>query len=290
MTTVVDLVMDTVTKVLVNFGLNENEVLIYKESLKTAETNPFALARATNIPRTTIYEIITSLSLKGLVELNRSDGFTKQQTKIKAVNPSEIRKIIEKRRLSLVKLENDVVRILPELKNTFHSKDPNANCQFYNGIEGAFLVYTMEEVGEVLNFNYKIPDDAFGREVINDDLSRRYKNNKNLVKEIIPLNNWTRHVFSYQMARDERFLSFREYRYIDNPLFDLKIKLSIVGSQLRIVSVENDESWGMVVESVSLSNSLRSIFWLLWLGSLSLTKEMVGSWGKNEFYEAERKK
>ena len=88
--------MDFVDKTLVAFGLTDKEARVYRAALNYEETSPFALSRETKIPRTTVYEILFNLSLKGLVTLVQSDGFSKQQTRIKARNPSMLREISSK--------------------------------------------------------------------------------------------------------------------------------------------------------------------------------------------------
>lgn len=82
--------MDTSTKVLKRFGLTDNEIDIYIECLKNEELSPFQLSKLTGIPRTTVYDCLMSLSLKGLIELEQSDGFQKQQTRVRGKNPSEL--------------------------------------------------------------------------------------------------------------------------------------------------------------------------------------------------------
>lgn len=281
-----------VTRTLQDFGLTENEACIYREAVKVAETNPYALSKATGIPRTTVYEIIMSLSLKGLLDLKRSDGLSKQQTSIRAKNPSILRTILKKRHEELVHLENDVVHVLPFLKGDFHSLAPNADFQFFPGIEGAKHVFILDQSlpdQESLCWNYKIPDDAFGRDFINANIDEEIHHTRtHRQKDISPLNDWTRHVFTYQCQRDPKYLGMKEFRYIENPLFTLQVRLEITGNQVQIVSVEGDECWGLVIKSETLATSMRSIFMLQWQMALPITAEVVKSWGSNDFFEAEK--
>ena len=90
--------MNLINKVLLDFGLSESEIKVYLECLKETDLGPFKLANLTGIPRTTVYEILTSLALKGLVELEHSDGFTKKQTKVKAKNPTTLREMVRNKK------------------------------------------------------------------------------------------------------------------------------------------------------------------------------------------------
>jgi hypothetical protein len=239
-----------------------------------------------------VYEIIMSLSLKGLLDLKRSDGLSKQQTSIRAKNPSILRTILKKRHEELVHLENDVVHVLPFLKGDFHSLAPNADFQFFPGIEGAKHVFILDQSlpdQESLCWNYKIPDDAFGRDFINANIDEEIHHTRtHRQKDISPLNDWTRHVFTYQCQRDPKYLGMKEFRYIENPLFTLQVRLEITGNQVQIVSVEGDECWGLVIKSETLATSMRSIFMLQWQMALPITAEVVKSWGSNDFFEAEK--
>ena len=108
--------MDFIGKTLTAFGLTDKEARVYRAALNHEETSPFELSRETKIPRTTVYEILFNLSLKGLIALVQSDGFSKQQTRIKAKNPSLLREIVAKKRADLASLDVDLVQILPYLK------------------------------------------------------------------------------------------------------------------------------------------------------------------------------
>ena len=288
--------MDPVKKALIKFGLSLNEAKIYQEALKYEETSPYSLSKITKIPRTTVYEIIMSLALKGLVELEKSDGITKQQTKIRAKNPSEMRKILQKKRSDLMHTEVDIVGILPLLKADYQIAQSNSDFAFYPGIEGARKVYlseTNEEIDlPVVAWDYQVPMDAFGTETINKDIekAREFKKKaKYKSKELMPLNDWTRHVMSYQYGRDPSYIDYIEHRFIDSPIFNFKQRLSVKGSRIRITSIEEGESWGLIINSPSLAKSLESLFYILWQTATPITHELIKSWGESEYLKAERK-
>lgn len=289
--------MDMVDQALARFGLNANEVKVYREALKSEETSPYPLSKATGIPRSTVYEIIMTLSLKGLVELDRSDGFTKQQTKIRAKNPSQLRKIIWKKRDDLTALESDVVNILPMLKSDYHKEKAHADFMFYPGIAGAKNVLSGEKENRVdvpmYSWDYQIPMDAFGPEFMNHDVDVTIKRNEQTHgpnKELIPLNAWSKHVVSYQYQRNPDYIHSTEFRYIDSPIWELKQRISIQGSHIRIICVEDEENWGIVIHSKSLATSLISLFNLMWMTATPITDDVVKSWGENEFYKKQQEK
>lgn len=288
--------VDKIKRTLGNFGLNDNEILVYLQALREDDLGPFKLSRLTGIPRTTVYETLMSLSLKGLVTLEQSDGFTKQQTKVKAKNPSVLRDIIWEKRKKLSTLDVDIVDILPGLKTDFHRLEANADFEFYPGIEGAKKTYFGEpaEINLPIHaFENLMPMDAFGKESINQDVSRATRVRKRLgaeTKEIIVLNDWTRHVVTYQSARDKDYFKVRQFRYIDQPGLFIHQRIFIQGQMVKITTVSGNEAWGLSINSLSLAQTLDSIFQVVWQSATPLTAKAIASWGINEFFEAEKGK
>jgi hypothetical protein len=237
------------------------------------------------------------LSLKGLVSLETSDGFTKQQTKIRAVNPSKLRQILQEKRKKLIDLESNIITILPVLKSDFHMTHAQTYYGYFPGIAGAKSVYASEVEQDIdipfIAIDYLTPMDSFGRDFLNEKVKeglfvsgkRKQKN-----KELVPLTDWSRHVISYQYGRDPRYIVENEYRYLDNPIFDIKNRISIQGNHVRIISIEEGEQWGIHLESASLARTLSSLFQLLWSQATPITENVVTSWGENEMLQIERKR
>ena len=289
--------MNDIYETLKKFGLTKNEIKVYLETLKHKETSPFSLSKPTGIPRTTVYDVVMGLSLKGLVELEQSDGFKKQQTRIKAKNPSVFRNILQQKREDLLSLELDVLNFLPDLKSDFHKEKVNANFQFYPGIEGARKVYT-EEIDvdlPIYAWDMQMPMDVFGSEVINElvlkETNLRLKRgSKYVTKEITPINDWTKHVLSYQYSRSKDYLKEREIRGVDSPIFEIYQRISLKGNWIMITCTKEDEVWGLRINSPLLAKSMYSIFQLNWQVATPITEELVKSWGEDAFAKEERKR
>lgn len=288
--------MDQIKKTLNQFGLSDSEVKVYLGCLKEDNLSPFKLANLTGIPRTSVYEILMSLSLKGLVTLETSDGFTKQQTRVKAKNPSVLRDILWKKRADIASLEVNIVDILPALKGDYHRGQPNADFQFYPGIEGAKKVYFGENKDNlslpIHAFENLMSMDAFGKDLINQDTHSGTVSHLQTgieFKELIGLNSWSRHALSYQVNLDQNYLKARQINYIDDPHFAINQRIVIQGSFVRISCIKNDEVWGLIINSPALAQTFESLFQALWKISSPVTLDLVKSWGKNEFLEAEKK-
>jgi predicted transcriptional regulator len=289
--------MDRYIKALKEFGLTDNEISVYIESLKHDELSPYQISKITGIPRTTVYDVVMGLALHGLVELEQSDGFTKQQTRVRAKNPSEIRKILEKRRKKLTKIEYDLLNFYPLLKSDYHGEKANADFQFFPGIKGAQKVYLEEDEDGIdipVNVITKVmPMDIFGKELVNKDVESKIEHRRNMsskLRELFPLNEWSKHVMTYQKSVNDEYFDIVEMAYIDNPLFDFYHRLSIKGNQVRIVCEEDDEVWGLIITSDSLAKSFNSLFEVLWSFSSLVTEDTLIRWGKNYMGEWDKRK
>jgi predicted transcriptional regulator len=292
--------MEDIKRVLEEFGLTENEITVYTAALEVDETSPYKLSKATGIPRTTVYDVVSSLALHGLLDMQQSDGFTKQQTLIRAKNPSTLRDIVRERRDELTSLEVDLVTVLQDLKETYAKSktETNSDVKYYPGVEGVKkvmnLLATDDTNLQTYEFTTQAPMDSLGKGFVNSYIDKRIKLDSKLhfkPKVIMPLNDWSRHVFTYQVQRrKDIYLDSNEHRYIEREDFVIPQEISIKGDFVRIYTVEKEELYGMIVRSRSFALVWKSLFNLIWSFATPITKEVVDSWGENEFLKAERKK
>jgi len=280
-------------QVLEQFGLSENEAKVYRGALELGETSPFAIAKFTGIARTSVYSVLTDLALKGLVELESATGLMKQQTKVKAKNPSTLREILWAKRDSLVRQEVDILEILPFLKKEYLRDETNADFQFFPGIDGAnHVMFDYDGVDQdTYVFDYQIPMDATGSKEMNEGVDKGislWSKGKATEYNLTPINPWTKHVLSYQVERNPHYLDRVEYRSLPFELAGLALTIRSKGDRTWIVSVKGDEVWGLKIRSQNLASSLVGIHQALWKLASPITKEMISSWGPNEYMQAEK--
>ncbi|HLD03834.1 MAG TPA: helix-turn-helix domain-containing protein [Candidatus Dojkabacteria bacterium] len=283
-----------ILQALKKFGLSENEIRVYLETLKKDELSPYQIAKSTGIPRTTVYDVLMSLSLKNLVEIEQSSGLEKQQTRVHGKNPSILRKILKDRRDAATLLEAHIVQVLPALKGEFLKNKSDSNFRYFPGLTGARKVYfELDKLNleiPVSYWSYLMPLDVFGSEELNKDIIKdtglRKKYNVKS-RNLIPLNDWTRHVLTYQTQLDSNYLAHREFRYIEAPIFEFFLELGIQGDFVRTVCTEEKEVWGLVMRSHFLAVSLMSIYNFMWNLAVPVTADLIRTWGVNKFLQAQ---
>ena len=285
-----------IINILSQFGLSDNEAKVYIEAVKHKEISPYKLSKLVGIPRTTVYDVMMSLSLKGLITIKTRQGLEKQQTWIIAKNPSVLRDIIQKKHQNLTRLEVDIVDILPQLKTDYLTHQENADFQFYPGIDGVKKVFeiinNLPDKTNVYLWDHLMPMDTLGKKYITQEVQQGLiqRAKKYRMKTIIPLNDWTKHVLTYQYGRDHRYIKYHEFRYIEKTGFNLYQDIYLFLDRIAITMAKDDEVWGLIIKSPLLTKSFRSIFEFMWEKATPATKEFVESLGLNEFLKAEKNK
>lgn len=282
-------------EVLKNFGLSDNEAFVYQKAVELGQTSPFKISKATSIARTTVYTVLTDLALKGLVELESATGLMKQQTKVIAKNPSVLRDIIHAKQKKLSSQEVDVVEILPWLKKEYLKDTTDTDFQFYPGMDGAnYVMFDYNGVDEdTYVFDYQVPMDATGGKAMNKgvDLGIKQRAGGTGVEyNLTPMTDWTKHVLSYQVERNPRYLDRAEFRYLPFELQNFNVMVRLKGDRVWIVSVKDKEVWGIKIRSKNLTTSLISLHQALWKMATPITKDMIESWMPNRYLQAERAK
>lgn len=116
-------------RVLQRLGFNGNEAKIYVAVLKAGEALVSEIARATEIPRSTVQFSVVEMQSKGLL-----GHYTKrQQTYWVAQNPSHLLADLEERH-SLLE------RALPELRRLRAGRDEKPRCMHHDGVSGVTAV------------------------------------------------------------------------------------------------------------------------------------------------------
>lgn len=289
--------MNTIYSTLSKLGLSENEVKVYEEAIKHEKIAPYALAKAIGMPRTTVYDVMLNLALKGLITVRQSQGLEKQQTWIEAKNPSTLRDMVYRQRRELAQTEVDLVDILPILKGEYSKHVENTNFQMYPGIEGAKQVMNQtieaKKNSTLRVFESLMPMDTLGKKLINNDVDTGLQSKRTThtsIKSLIVLNKWTKHVLSYQHKRNSDYVRLHNFRYIDNPLLSINLDVSLLEDTIRCVCTQDNEAWGLIIKSAKLAKTLESIFDVLWTQSTEISEKTIEEWGENAFFEAENRK
>lgn len=115
---------------LIGFGLKENEADVYVTALKLGPTPILPIARDTGIRRTTVYEIIKSLTAKGLITTELK-GFKKLFC---ATHPKNLISIFENKKETLE-------TVIPGLTTLYKTQGNTDSIKTYESLESIKSLY-----------------------------------------------------------------------------------------------------------------------------------------------------
>ena len=118
-------------KILLDAGFSEKEIAVYVALLSLGKGIVTKISRTASVSRTTTYDILNSLSQKGLVKISGKEP--KQEYVVES--PERLEKFISE---GVEKKNNDLNKIkyvIPELFSIYNTKE-TPKVRYYEGIDG----------------------------------------------------------------------------------------------------------------------------------------------------------
>jgi sugar-specific transcriptional regulator TrmB len=119
-------------EILERIGLSRAEVSVYAKLLELGSTNSARIVHETGMRKSTVYDSIRRLQAKGLVSHVIKDS----KRYFEAADPERLIDFLYEKKKTLDDYENEVNRILPELKKSFSTAKPHAEAHVLLGVEG----------------------------------------------------------------------------------------------------------------------------------------------------------
>lgn len=233
-------------QVLNSLGLNDNEIKVYLEILKMGSSKVNEIAKRTNLPRTTIYNILDSLIAKGIVSYIVRSGVRYYE----AADPKRLLTMQEE------KLSN-LKSILPELEKIKKSIGKRPFIEIYEGIEG--LKTILEEI-------LKMPKKSVLYAYVNNDLfeylqfyfphfiERRAKSK--IYAKIIQEKSPT----MVELRKKEKKLLLNMKFSMER--FDSNV--FIFEDKVALITFSKEALLGILIEDEKIANTQRQVFNYLW--------------------------
>jgi sugar-specific transcriptional regulator TrmB len=255
--------MSDITTTLKQFNLSDNEVRIYLSLLQTGPSSIQSISRATLIPRSTVYQRIESLLDKGfLVEEVGEKGQI-----VRAINPSNLREIVDKRVKKSRKLKHNFESILPELTSLYKPASSKTKVMHFIGIEGLQRMiynhemeaenkniygYTTNQISDILgqNFIWKYHEKFLKKGYTDHFIMSKNKKNKEYFDTINELE-----VFKKGKIR---------VRTLPEKTFNPKVTVSIYDDKYAIAQVVKGKPFGVIIQNEEIVKHQMEIFNILW--------------------------
>lgn len=241
-------------KTLLEVGFSEKEIAVYIALLSLGKGIVTKIARTASVSRTTTYDILDSLSQKGLIKIS---GKEPKQEYV-AESPERLEKFISE---EVEKKNNDLNKIkyvIPELFSVYNTKEM-PKVKYYEGIEGLknALGDTLAKADiEILASGGA--EDMF--EALGEEYSREYfrkRTEKNIsIRGIASGDPETMKV----AERNEKEL--REILIVPNDKFHFSVETNIYDN--KVLNISWKERFAVLIESKEIADAQKKVFELAW--------------------------
>ena len=251
-------------------GLSDKEALIYAALIETGGAFPSKIAEITKLNRTTIYKILDTLSIKGLVtELEKRKKLFYQIEPPKNLEHYAGSKITMARR----ELEHAQM-LMPKLEGLFANTPNKPIVKFYEGEEGVLAVYNdhvdVREKYEMLAFS----NTADLMQFLTEDFRNSY------IKKKAQIGITTRAILpntEIDVNYNETFYAkfpksiLPKLKHVPRKIYPFKSDLTIYGkNKVSIINFNAPQFAGTIIEDQIIHDLMVMIFELSW-GSLKAT-------------------
>lgn len=235
--------------VLTDLGLNDNEALIYELLLQYGPQGGAELTEKSGVGRGNVYNTLTSLKMKNLVEEE-----TGTKTIYKPSDPEQLRRLAKIRQASAEAVSEQITAILPSLKSSYRLMTVQPTVRVFEGVEGLKDIYreTLRD-GQTI-YAYVSPDEPDARIyrwLTTTYVQERVKHDVH-VKVVVNGSSQTAEYLAKNQAE------LREARFVKNDLYPFRGEIDVFGDKVAFISYKSEELFGVIVESASIAETLRS--------------------------------
>lgn len=247
-------------KELQDIGLSEKESRVYLAALELGQTTAEKLAKHAKVNRSTTYVQLESLMAKGLVSTHEED----KKTVFAPESPELLKRLLQKQKDEVTTKERDLTSILPALLQQFEGAGERPVVRFYPGKEGITAVreevFSTKEKQLYVLFSYETSmSKIYTQKEIDEYTDRR--NELGIHSKAI----YTRQEYFEKAWTD----NITEVRFIPN--IRLTVDIRIFDDKTALFSLEG-APFALVIESVQVASSMKSIFNFLWQAGIKQKK------------------
>jgi len=220
-----------------NFGLSNNEIRVYKASLELGSSTVTNIAQRANIYRTLTYEILKSLSEKGLVSYVVKD----RKKYFEAASPNKF--------ISILKEKEKLIReILPDMLSIQKTVKTKPSITLYEGKEGVKTAFEniLIETKDLLAITSKKAMLNLMKYYFPDFIRRRVKAKIN-IRLIINGKPLTLKYLDYRILKKEYSTGYWIYN-----------------NKLMIASFYEKNPVAIVIENEDIVKTMKIIFNIVW--------------------------
>lgn len=230
-------------------GLETKEAVCYLSLLELGKATMGDLVKKSKLKRTTLYDILEVLKGRGLVSTSKKG---KKNIYI-AENPQKLKEEAEENTRSIEKL-------MPELLSIANIFSKKPKLRYFEGRAGIIEVYK-----DILKFPHE-KIHAWAPESIIHELDRSFFDvfyTPKLIEQKMLIELIAPNLPIFQNYKIKNTVPTRKIKLIDPIEFPFSVEITLYGpGNIAILSYQ--DQIGLIIESNSIANTLKSIFKLQW--------------------------
>ena len=230
-------------------GLSEGEIKIYNALLEAGESSTNKIHEKTGIERRNIYDILNKLIERGFVnyiEENKRKVF-------RVANPKAIIGYLEEKKEQIEKIEQEVLKEIPEMVKIIESKKKEIHGEIYRGKEGIKSVF--EDL-----LNYKEVHLIGSGEYIASKLPLYFDNwNKRRIKSKVIFH----HLFISDLKGKVPERAFQNVKFLPKEFSESPTFIAVFGDRVANFLLGKN-LFVFVIESEDLAKNYRKYHSFLW--------------------------
>ena len=251
-----------------DLGLSNKEARIYVASLMLGASGVQSIADYSGIKRVTTYVILESLVTLGLV----SQIVKGKKTFFIAEDPTNLRRLLDKREQEVKEQKQSFETILPSLLGLKALPKESPSVRFYEGVEGirtvsetymskarmkeAKMIYGVTNLDHVFNYFPEIRERKFNPNRLSEGIASRMIYTSSLGP----------------ILKDDDAALNRESRYLPSDRFNMAGDFTIIGDTIIMMSLTGKQPIAVTITSSVLAQGLRVIFQVAWGNAESYNK------------------
>ena len=247
-------------------GLSEKSAIVYAALLELGGAFPSKIAEYTKLNRSTVYKILSDLSIDGLV--NEIKKRNKVYFQIR--EPQKLLNYATKKIDRAKNQKEHVIAMLPEIEGMFSLVPSKPRIRFFEGMEGVYELYRDHFDGKEPYTMLAISNASEFMKVIPDKFKREYVKAKEKLgiktRGIVPD---TPHDKQYNQktykGTDKNI--WPKLKYIPAEKFPYKNEITIYkNNRVSILNFSEKRPIGVIIEDQDIHDMMSMIFELAWAG------------------------
>ena len=244
-----------------SFGFSEKEVIVYIALLELGKGTVRQISSKAGINRTTAYDILGSLSNKGLVTVSGKEPKSEYAVEPPEAITTYLKKVAEETAEHIKKSKD----IIPELE-LLHAKQNRPRIRFYEGKDGLEHVYEDTLTSTEPIRAYASADDMHaGLPGYFPKYYERRAEKGIAIRAIVP---------NSEAGRERQILDKKEMRetaLVPKDKYYFSPEINIYDNKIMIASWR--EKLGIIIESSEIADAMKKIYELAWAEAKRLDKE-----------------